>query len=153
MRLWSSMAACILLGMLANPQSSSAHGAQSGPAALPAVHALPPQIVARQPRVRGPGFAQASRADLAGRQHALRRFRRGFGFGVYAPGLGGPGWDPAAGYAQSAEADPYGPVGLPPMPIPPPPCLPPPLIIKVGPGLYHSARTRVLYGPPTCGVP
>lgn len=50
---------------------------------------------------------------------------------------------------------PFGPDGLPPQPLSdrgltgaqPPAC---PLIIKVGPGLRHRAKTKVIYGRPVC---
>lgn len=87
-----------------------------------------------------------------GRLGRFRRFGRGFGYGGFD--VAGLGLSIAGDLAAPPLPDDgYGPEPRPSFPLAaaPPPCIRP-LIIKVGHGLRHPARTRVIYGArPPCG--
>lgn len=103
------------------------------------------------PRLHAAVAPDARHARSLGALHGGRRRRldgRRFGFG---DGLGFglpdtpappyPGDDPTPG-AMREEG----------VPAVPPPCVPP-LIIEIGRGVRHLAKTRVIYGAPPCGAP
>jgi len=140
--------------VLSSSQTVGAPAARVG-AALGNVHPLTvarPGLGPRQVAGHGVGSTNGLRIVRGDR---LRRTGFGgdyAGLGLAGLGYGALGYDAGQGYGGPLPSD-AGFEGPPPAPyVIPPPCLPSPLIIKVGPGLQHAARTRVLYGPPTCGA-
>lgn len=112
------------------------------------------QPSAGRPAMRGPEARHGRRFDRLGfRRHP--HLRRGLPFGVYDYGdnldAGSGTNDPYGPSPGADEADSAPATDEPPdFPEPPRPCVRP-LIIKIGRGLRHPAKTRVVYGgPPAC---